>query len=410
MDELEKKLKGFLDNYEKTLSDAQKDGQDYSDRKIAELKSDFEKQLNDYSDSVRANNVELGLSNKEKEKFSWSKAIRAILINDFKDAGYEKEIFTAAREKAVDTTSGTRGGFLVPVELAMDQLIRPALANTVIKELGTTVWEGLVDDIDIPEAENRPKLTWLRDSDSVGGTNIDFAKKTLNPKTGSMLVKVGNKLLKQTSNVADTIIKSLMQEGITLGMDEIAIVGTGSDSEPRGILNYSGFNDAASLGTNGGRLTVDDVAAMLADAQDQDFLKIANQGGLLSHPRVISGLKRERVAQFAGDTSGQPLIMPLMTDAMLETTIGMKVRSTTNVPKNIIKGSSSTLSSAVVGEWAQFIMGIWGGITLRSSTEAGEAFVKNQTWIVVFLDMDTQLKHPKAFTLLQDAETLESKW
>jgi len=409
---LEEKMDSFLETYEENLIKQKEDNESMTDSKITALKAEMKAEMEEYVKAVRATNVSVPGSDEETykgEPFSFAKACHAIVTGEWSNAELEQKIFQEARKKAQDTNTGAQGAYLIPTELAMDKILKPALAQTVLQELGITMWPNLTDDVDIPEAEDRPTLTWAADGANATEKEIAFGLKQLRPKTGNMLLKMSNKLLKQQS-AAEPIVRMLMQEGISLGVDQIGLTGTGSASQPLGILNATGLNTATAIGANGGRLTVDKVASMIADVQDDNYLKIQDQGGLLCHPRVKSGLKRERVAQFSGDTLGMPLINPLMTDKVLEETLGLKVRSTTNVPKNIAKGSSTTLSKAVVGEWKQFAMGLWGGMAIKSSDVAGTAFQSNQTWLVVFLDIDTLVLHPEAFSIISDAATTESEW
>jgi HK97 family phage major capsid protein len=402
---IEEKMGEFLEGFEDRLKKEKEGNAELTDQKIEAAKKEVKEELQSYVDRVRQNNVNLpGMEEQsEKKKFSWTKACRAIINNDWDGAGYEKEVLDETKKKAVDTNTGGQGGFLIPTELSGD-ILKPALAQTVMKEAGMTVYEGLTADFDIAGVTSRPSLVWTSDGQAQSEQNIDHRKESMRPKEGGMLVKVSNRLLMQAS-VAEKVVKDLMIEGATIGLDNIAIQGKGTDKEPMGIIN-AGLTTTASVGGGGGRLVVDKVASMIADVEDNDFGKIQNTMALVTKPRVKSGLKRERVAQFAADTSGQPLIMPLMSDAVLEDTLGIKVRCSTQVP--VVTGG--TLTYAIVGEFSKFALGVWGGLRLKTSDTAGTAFASNQTWIVAFVDVDTALLHNDAFCLLSDAESNEANW
>lgn len=411
MEQLEEKVTKFLDTYEENLKTLKSENASVTDEKLTAMKAEMTAKMEDYIKQVRVNNVSVPGSAEETyhgKGFDFGKFANAVVSGDWSKAEFENEVCKEARKKAVDTNSGNQGGYLIPTELAYDKLIKPAIANSVMTKLGAQVFNGLTDDLEIPEAENRPVLTFGSDGAQATEQSVTFGKKLMTPKTGNMLLKLSNKLLKQAS-VAGGIAENLMREGIQIGMDKIAINGTGANSQPLGLLNNTGFNVANPMGTDGGRLTVDRVASMIADVEDQDFLT-GGKAGILLHPRVKSGLKRERVAQFSGDPSGQPLINPLMTDAVIQETLGANMASTTNIAKNLAKGTSTTLSKALVGDFNRFAIGNWGGISFKSSDVAGTAFASNQTWLVAFLDMDCLLLQPKAFSLISDCETLESNW
>lgn len=393
--ELEDKLGKFLDSFEERLKEERKTNVELTDKRIDELKAEVKTQMDDYMEAVRKNNVSIPGVDEEKEEFSFAKAIHGIMNNEWKDAGFELRVMKEAREKAIDTNTGAQGGYLIPVELTIDKIIKPAIANTVLRDLGVTYWEGLMSDVDIPEASTRPSLTWVADGEAPTAQNIGFALKHLRPKTGSMLTNISNKLLKQ-QNVAEQVVRDLMMEGVTVGLDNIGINGLGGSKQPLGLLNVTGTN---TTDISSSRLTVDDVAGMIEDIEEQDFLKTGG-GGLLTRPKVKSGLKRERVAQYSGDTGGMPLLNPFMSDTVLEQTLGLKIRSTTNVGF-----SSGTLTKAIVGEFKEFLIGVWGGMTLKASDVAGTAFATNQTWLAIFVDVDALCQRPLAFDIASNVET-----
>lgn len=419
MDEvLVKKIEDLVKN---TTDALKKAGE--ADTKIAEVEKTLRKELQDYRDEVKRLNVGVpGLEEEERKRrekgtqFSLAKACSAIAkshrkdLDAWKDAGHELEVFQAAHQRAtVSGLTGGQGGYLIPVEIARE-LIKPAIADIVMRDLGITVYEDLVGDLPFPEITSRPTLSWVKEASGPTAQGVTFGERFMRPKTGSMLIQLSQKLLMQTSGVAEQYVREMMNEGIALGLDDMMINGAGSDKVPMGILNNPDIPSSTALGTNGARFRFDHGARMTADVRVQNFLKLPGSGGLLTHPRVVSGMKRERVAQFSGDTAGMPLINPLMTDAVLESNLGLKIRSTTAVAANRTKGTSSTCAAAVVGEFKQFVLGMWGGLALRASDQAGTAFQNRELWIIAFVDADTHVKQPNAFTKVVDAETLEANW
>lgn len=397
IDDLQTKLDDMVESHKEALKKAREEDTALTDQKIADSVKALEQKVEDYMNAVKRNNVSLdGVDEgKDKDRFQFSKAAYAILNgDDWKGAEYELEVIQETHKKAIDTNTGAQGAYLIPVELTIDKIIKPAIANTVMRDLGATFWEGLTSDIEIPEATSRPIMNWAADGVAASPQNIAFALQPLRPKTGNMLTQISNKLLKQ-QNVAERVVRELMMEGVTEGIDKITIVGTGTDSEPLGILNVSGTN---TTNISSARMTIDDVAGMIEDIEEQNFLKTGG-GSMLTRPKVKGGLRRERVAQYSGDTGGMPIINPMMSDEKLENLTGVKIRTTTNVP------DVSNLTKAVVGEWKEFLIGIWGGMRLKASDVAGTAFATNQTWLVIFADVDSRCQRPLAFDIASNVKT-----
>ncbi len=421
---MDEKLLLKMEEFIKTTGETLKKNGETSDAKIAEVEKTLRKELQDYRDEVKRLNVSVpGLEEEErrrKEKgtqFSLAKAVFAIArstrkdMNSWEGAEYELKVFEEAQKRStVNGMTGAQGGYLIPVEVAKE-ILKPAIASIVMRDLGITVYEDLVGDLPFPEITSRPTLSWVKESSGPTATSVAFGERMMRPKTGSMLVKISQKLMMQTSGVAEQVVREMMQEGIQLGVDDMMMNGAGSDKVPLGIFNNTLIPSSTAIGPAGGRLRIDKVASMIADVQDQNYLKTPGIGGLLTHPRVVSGMKRERVAQFSGDTAGLPIVNPLMSDAVLEGISGLKIRSTTAVPHTGVKSSSgAALAKAIVGEFKQFCLGTWGGLMLRASDQAGTAFENNELWIVAFMNADTMVKQPNAFTMSTDAQTDESKW
>lgn len=393
-----------------------------SERLIAEVEAKVRGELQAYYDKVKQLNVSVpGLAEEEAKRkaqgkqFNLSKMLFAIAkehakeLDPWKDAGHELEIIKDTHTRAtVSGLTGGVGGYLIPIEVAKE-ILKPAMADTVMRDLGITVYEDLVGDLPFPEITSRPTLSWIQETGAATAQGVGVADRMMRPKTGSMLVKVSQRLIMQTSGLAEQIVREMMQEGISLGIDDVCMNGTGGASQPLGLLQNAAIPTSAAIGAAGGRLRVDKVASMVSDVEVNNYLKTGG-GGLLCHPKVKSGLKREKVAQYSGDTAGMPLLNPFMTDKAVEDATGLKIRSTTAVPSNIVKSTSSTLSAAIVGEFKQFILGLWGGLALKASDQAGTAFTNRELWVVAFVDADTMVKQVNGFRKISDAETLEANW
>lgn len=397
--ELAEKLSNLVTNFDETLKTEREKNSDLTDGRIKALKDDLDKDIKEIKESVRQINVP-GLEEEAKrKKFNVGKAMKAIAQDDFSDAGYEKEVFIASQKAdTMNTNTGQAGAFHIPAEFARELLIMPSIANTVMKDLGATFLNDLVGDLEIPEVTNRPVLKFNKDGDPALNQVINSGKREMRPNTGNILIKMSNKLLKQTDGFVSTFTTKLMTEGITEGMDKASVIGSGQNNEPLGILLDPAIGVTNSGDANGERFTFVLAAALEAEIQDRNFLKNGG-GGLLTHPRIVHGMRTERFAQFSGDTAGEPLIMPLTSIARLSEELDKNIRATTNVPNDGSFGTSDDIAKVIVGGFNDYWIGVWGGVDIRRSTEAGASFENNETWLVAFVDMDTHVSQPSAFQI-----------
>lgn len=364
-----------------------------TDEKIATAIKNMKKENADLLESVKKNNVSLDMEGNDIEKFSFGKAVKGIISGDWSEAEYELDVFN--QTKAQDTNSGVGGGYLIPVELAKEKIIMPSIANTVMKQAGAEFWDGLVGDIDIPESTNRPTLTFGADGVAATLNTLTFGQKPLRPKAGDMFAIISNKLMHQSNAFIEKVVTKLMQEGTTTGLDEISLNGLGSESEPRGILQTANTN---TLNVASQRMTQDNVGKMIEDIQEVDWLK-DGKTALITRPKVLGGLRREKVAQYSGDTLGFPIVVPMMSDSNLADFTGTPILTTTSV------AVSSNLTKAVMGEWKKFIIATWAGMRMKKSTEAGDSFRNNQTYLLMNVDVDTLCTVPTAFNIASNIST-----
>ena len=106
------------------------------------------------------------------------------------------------------------------------------------------------------------------------------------------------------------------------------------------------------------------------------------------HPNTKWGLKMEKTAQYSGDTGGEFVITPMISDKMLEDMLGYGVKTTTLMPMT----NSNTRAPVMFGDWSQYCVGMWGGMELRTSEDAGTAMTQRQVWVIAFQDIDTNVK------------------
>jgi HK97 family phage major capsid protein len=400
-EELKKKLEAHMAAVETRML-AQEKSEGEIKAELAKVKKDYEA----LDAKVRERNVSLPGSelSENGKKFNWFKAVRGIATKDWEGAELEKEHFDQTRKRTTQTTlTGTNMGFLVSVEQARE-IFTPAIASLVVSQLGATVYNDLVGDLPFPEIASRPELSWGVENVASSESNVDTGERVMRPKTGKMLVKLSNKLNHQSAQVAEQGVREQIELGVRLGIDKGAIVGTGANSQPLGIMNVAGISQATVVAGSTNRFKFDNAEQLSAAVMDRNY----TPNGLLTHPRVISGMKRERVQQYSDDSGGFPLLNPLMTVKALSDMLQLTIAHTTQIPA--ITGGVANDRRVLVGDFKELKVGYWGGIQLASSDVAGTAFEKNELWIRVFVDMDTLVAHTEAFEMAIDASIVESDW
>ena len=121
------------------------------------------------------------------------------------------------------------------------------------------------------------------------------------------------------------------------------------------------------LGDNGGLPDFDTFTDMEYEVSVNNALR--GNLGFVFHPAIRRLLKKLKIKQFTGDTSGEYVIAPF-SDAQLESYLGYKFGMTTQIPINLTKGSATKCTELYFGNWAEVLIGQWLGFEILASNEA----------------------------------------
>lgn len=335
----------------------------------------------------------------EAKNFSFLRAIRSMVTNDWSESGFEKEVFQQARKKAMSIGTDSSMGYFVPNEILAGyiELLR---AESVLFQLGATVLDNLQGiPVTLPKQTGGATGYWVGENESITESELTTGMISLTPKKVGALVKVSNETLKYTNPSTEALIRNDLFTTIALKIDYAGFKGSGSEHEPRGIANTPSIN-TVTIGTNGGTVTFDHLYDM------QYALQAANayrgKLGYVFHPAVRRRLVKTKIAQFTTDTAGEYLIQPMVSEQALVSWMGHPYQMTTQLPIDLEKGISTNCTEVYFGNWSELLIGMWGGIELMASKETSTAFQTDQTWVRILQSIDIQVRHAESFCLIND--------
>jgi len=338
----------------------------------------------------------------EKEQFSFFKAIWAIKTHNWDNAGFEKEIFEQTRKRAMSMGTGSAGGYIVPT-IYIAEIIDLLKAEAIVASLGATFLPNLQGSpVQIPRQSGGSTGYWVGENTAITASDLTLEQLSLTPKKVGALVKLSNTLVKMSNPSAEALVRRDIAATIALQIDLKALRGSGSASQPTGIASTGSINTVA-IGDNGGALTWDHLLDMEYTLASENALK--GSLGYAMHPSLRRKLLKTRIAQYSGDTAGEYMVAPVMSEAAFKTWLSYPYRQTTQIPVNLTKGTGTKLTEVYFGNWAELIIGQWGGMEIALSTETSDAFEKDQTWVRVLQEVDMAVRHPKSFCLINDAES-----
>jgi len=336
----------------------------------------------------------------EAKNFSILRAARAIISQDWSTAGFEKEVFQEVRKRTMSIGEDSSMGYFVPNEILAGyiELLR---AESVVMGMGATVLDNLRGvPVQLPKQTGGATAYWVGENESITASDLTTGMIALTPKKIGALVKVSNETLKYTNPSAEAVIRNDLFTTIALAIDLAALRGSGSDNEPCGIANTASINTVA-IGANGGAPTFDYLYDMQYELQYDNAFR--GKLGFLFHPATRRRLVKTKIAQYSTDTGGDYIIQPMVSDQALVSWMGFPYKMTTQIPINLTKGNATNCTEIYFGNWAELLIGMWGGIELMASKETSTAFQTDQTWIRILQSIDIQVRHPESFCLINDA-------
>ena len=364
----------------------------------------------EYETTPAAGTTDLGLSEADKNRFSFSRLINAQANpNDQaaqRAAKFELEICAEAASKSKKEVKGvlipaeilqhqrahvagtpSAGGDLIATDLLSGSFIDMLRNRLSIMNAGATFLPGLEGNIAIPRQTGGAAAFWLAENGEPSETSATFDQIALTPKTVGAYTEISRKLLQQSSISTEQFVQNELIRVLALEIDRAALAGSGTNNQPLGLLNNNGIG-SVEAGPDGGFPTWSNVVDLEtaiadenADVENMRYVTNARVRGKLKKTEAFAGTG-ERVWMSDNTVNGYPTIV------------------SNQVPKNGTKGSGTELSTMLFGNFADLIIGMWGGLDLQVNPYSLDK--KGAIRITAFQDVDTVIRHPESFAAMRD--------
>ncbi len=315
-----------------------------------------------------------GFDDDDARDFSLGRVVRGMVTGNWDDADLEKR----ALAEGVDAT----GGFLTPEILSTTVIDRVRNQAKVI-EAGARTVPLESDQESIPRLATGVTGAWRAENAAVIEQDATFERVTFRPKSLAVLTRLSYELFQDMTSASAGLIETELVQALSLELDRVALRGTGTDPEPRGVRNQSGV-EVQSLGTNGATPTnwsplVNAVAGVQAD-------------NIEPNAAIYSSRTAKTFASLTA-TDGQPLNPPVFLS-------GLRQLVSNQLPNTLTQGSNSDNSEIYVGDFSQLLIGVRPSIGVQVQ-RLTERFADNmQIGLLAYLRADIQLMHPQAFVVV----------
>lgn len=327
----------------------------------------------------------------KNEYVSITKYLRGLYLGKWDGAENEQRI-----HKALNSTIGTQGGFLVPEEMS-SEIIELVRAKTVVRSMpGVRVRPMSRDTWSQRRTDTGPTVSWGagQNASISEDTAMTFGKVSLQLKKMVCLYKASRELIHDADVSADGIVMTELAEAIAIAEDAAFLHGTGGD-QPLGLYN----NPRITWTRLDSAVTFDDIMGMAYNLEKNN----RQLTGLIVNPREKHTLRKLK----NGDGSYYWREGKLdNTNGVLQmnTLYGVPVADTTTVP---LTGHSGSNENYILGgQWTDFIIGdSTEGLRMETTQDGGDAFQYDQLWIKAVKRVDCTVRHPESFVRLQDVTT-----
>jgi HK97 family phage major capsid protein len=288
-------------------------------------------------------------------------------------SGYDSD-FAATNE--IGTPS--LGGYTVP-EVLSSQIIDRARNQSRVIQAGAMTVPMQSSTLKMAKLNSDPQGYWRAENAAITESDLVFDQVTFEAKALAALVRVSIELMEDSPNFSQLLEESL-SAALALELDRVALMGSGSGSEPLGVFNASGIQaidlDAALTGYG-------PMSQAVTAVKNQN----AEPGAFVLAPRTEGELDQ------LVDSQGQPLRPPRSVEDREQLT-------TNQVPTNL--GTGTNESAVFVGDWRNLMIGMRTNLIIEA-TRAGDSdtFGKMQVLVRAYMRADIQLARPEHFAVIR---------
>lgn len=213
--------------------------------------------------------TEIGLSRNEARQYSLTRAINQKLeaqISKKKFEGLEADVSEAIARRLGESP----GGFYVPdlatrTQTATDaasggNLVGnvtigtiPALRNDMhVARMGAQILDfdaiENVGMVEIPRVSTGAQVEHLGETETSAGSALNVDQLTMVPHRTFAKLVYSRRLFSQTGGGVDVILEADMHGALGEDIDKMALIGTGTDDQPAGVLNQPGVPEVTFSG------------------------------------------------------------------------------------------------------------------------------------------------------------------
>jgi HK97 family phage major capsid protein len=285
----------------------------------------------------------------------------------------------AEHERALAESSIGAGGALVPAPLSA-RVIDLARNRTVVFRAGAQTVPMTSATLALARLTSEGTPAWKSENAAITPADMVFDRVTFTARTLVRTILLSVELFEDADPSSEDVIANSFAGQMAVELDRVALLGTGTPPEPRGVLNQSGVT-TTTHGANGAAITnydfwLDAIGAVRAAGFEPN--------AHVQAPRSSTSLSKLKEATTNAYMAPPANMLPMYT--------------TKSVPITLTVGTSTDTSLVFTADWSNLLIGIRTDFTLRF---LGERYLADnlQYAFLAYLRADVQVAQPTAFVV-----------
>jgi HK97 family phage major capsid protein len=285
----------------------------------------------------------------------------------------------ADHERALAESSVGAGGALVPAPLSA-RVIDLARNRTVVFRAGAQTVPMTSATLALARLTSEGTPAWKTENATITPADMVFDRVTFTARTLVRTILLSVELFEDADPSSEDVIANAFAGQMAVELDRVALLGTGTPPEPRGVLNQSGITSTAH-GAAGSVITnfdwwLDAIGAVRAAGFEPN--------AHIQAPRSSTSLSKLKEATTNAYMAPPAGLLPMYT--------------TKSIPINLTVGASTDTSLVFTADWSNLLVGVRTDFTLRF---LGERYLADnlQYAFLAYLRADVQIAQPTAFVV-----------
>jgi HK97 family phage major capsid protein len=311
-----------------------------------------------------------GMFDGQEQELSFDRYLRGLATAKWDGAPHERAL--------AEATVGA-GGALVPAPLS-SRVIDLARNRTVVFRAGAQTVPMTSQTLALARLTGEGSPAWKTEGASITAADMTFDRVTFTARTLVRLIQISVELFEDADPSSEGIIARSFAGQMAVELDRVALLGTGTAPEPRGVLNQSGVT-LTTHGANGTGITnydfwLDAIGAVRAAGFEPN--------AHIQAPRSSTSLSKLKEATTNAYLAPPAGLLPMLT--------------TKSIPITVTTGTSTDTSYVFTADWSNLLIGLRTDFNLRF---LGERYLADSLTyaFLAYLRADVQVAQPTAFVV-----------